>query len=71
MSTRDSHWASLALLAGGTVGLVLVTRRISARRQEVQVSKADVLALRKQYTSSAQSMSYLNSDPLMIVKVSI
>jgi hypothetical protein len=45
------------------------SRRLGAIRSTSNITKKRALALRNKYFSKALSVSYANSDPLMIVKV--
>jgi hypothetical protein len=67
---------SVAVFAGTSL-LSVIILRFSFRKQiegstpgnAIGLSKEEVLALRMKHFSKSQSVSYLNSGPLMIVKV--
>jgi hypothetical protein len=74
-STADTS-VSLAVFAGTSLLSVFSLRFRHRQRMEDSIpvntsgpSKEEVLALRMKHFSKSQSVSYLNSGPLMIVKV--
>jgi hypothetical protein len=62
--------ASLALFLGSSVAFTILTKTEVDHRAMLS-SKEVVLALRKRLFSKSLSLSYENSDPLLIVEVDI
>jgi hypothetical protein len=76
MPSIENTGVSLAVFAGTSLLSVFFLRRRHPQRMEDPIpvntsgpSKEEVLALRMKHFSKSQSVSYLNSGPLMIVKV--